>query len=123
MSYKPNYLNGKCGSISCAAGCVPLSNDNRDYREFKAWLAKEKKTLEQWLQENPPPEPTPITKEQQLAAAQEQIYRNHIAELSKKVMELRFIVATETGVKLSDISPELEAKLAECDSLKAEEKP
>jgi hypothetical protein len=58
-------------------------------------------------------------KEQQIAEAQEQIYKNHIAELSKKVMELRFIVAAETGVKLSDISPELEAKLAECDSLKA----
>ena len=91
--------------------------------EFKAWLTSQKKTLEQWLQENPPPEPVPPTKEQLLAAAQEQIYRNHIAELSKMVIELRDKLAVATGVKFDPVPAELAAKLAECDSLEKEVKP
>jgi Asp/Glu/hydantoin racemase len=70
----------------------------------------EKKINPEWLA-------SATNKEQQLAEAQEQIYKNHIAEISKKVLELNAEVERLGGKPLAPISPELQSKLSACDDL------
>lgn len=120
MIYIPIYERGTFAGIKQGENYKVCGRDpaNSDYQAFLKWLESENKTLETWLAENPPPAPKEPTKEELVKAAECKLL-DHIADVSKMLLEVREKLTAATGAKLDPVPAELAAKLAAVETLKA----